>query len=229
MKTLLFSLVTMLGVTIGNAGISAVDLAENISVDASVSYSNLSTSGGLAVREDSLGYSVLLGTSFEGGVASVGVDIYDADGGTDTDLSISWARPVTVLGQSLEAEIYLQQIESSYGGWEEAGLGLTYSNEWADVTATFWHELGTDASYGVEITVSRDFAVPVENLTVSPFVAVNIANDYNAVEVGVSADYDFGNNVSVGAKVSYNHNDVDGSAYSLDNDWVVGAGFNYKF
>tara|TARA_Y100001938_G_C8052846_1_gene412791 strand:+ start:476 stop:1165 length:690 start_codon:yes stop_codon:yes gene_type:complete len=229
MKTLLFSLVTLLGVTLGNAGLSAVDLAENISVDASVSYSNLSTSGGLAVREDSLGYSVLLGTSFEGGVASVGVDIYDADGGTDTDLSISWARPVTILGQSLEAEIYFQQIESSYGGWEEAGLGLTYSNEWADVTATLWHELGTDASYGVEITVSRDFTVPVENLTVSPFVAVNIANDYNAVEVGVSADYDFGNNLSVGAKVSYNHNDVDGSAYSLDNDWVVGAGFNYKF
>ena len=75
MKTLLFSLVTLLGVTLGNAGIDSGDIAENISVDASVSYSNLSTSGGLAVREDSLGYSVLLGTSFEGGVASVGVDI----------------------------------------------------------------------------------------------------------------------------------------------------------
>ena len=160
---------------------------------------------------------------------SVGVDLYETDDDTDSDISVSWGKPVSILDQPLQAEIYFQKIESAFGGWEEVGLGLTYSHALADLTASVWHELGSSASYGLELTLSRAFETPVENLTVSPFITSNFADSYNALEAGATVDYDFGNGLSAGAKVSYNHNDVDNSPYSLDHDWNFGLGLNYKF
>ena len=34
---------------------------------------------------------------------------------------------------------------------------------------------------------------------------------------------------SVGAKVSYNTNDFDGSSFDVDNEWIIGAGASFKF
>ena len=225
MKTLI-SLITMLGVAICNAD-SHASLSD-VSVEAGISYSSASTSGGLAVRDDSVSASILLGAPFSGGVASVGVDLHRADGDTEADLMVAWDVPVTILNQDLDAEVYFQKIDSSYGGWEEVGVGFSHDFDWAEVGVSFWHELGNTA-YGVELTASREFSTPIEGLTVNPFVAVNFADSYNAVEVGVVAEYQLTEDASFSAKVSFNDNDADGTAYSLEKDWVVGAGFSYSF
>tara|TARA_R100000734_G_C3317340_1_gene110390 strand:+ start:15 stop:704 length:690 start_codon:yes stop_codon:yes gene_type:complete len=229
MKTLLVGLMTALGVAFSIAGSEATTLADNISVEAGVSYSNSSTSGGLAVRDEAFGYSLLLGAPVSGGALSVGLDLYEGDDNSDLDIAVAWGKPISILDQPFEAEVYFQKIESAFGGWEEVGLGLTYAHSLADLTASVWHELGSSASYGVELTVSRTFDTPVENLTATPFITANFADSYNAVEVGATVDYDFGNGLSVGLKTSYNHNDVSNSPYALDHDWKFGLGFNYKF
>jgi hypothetical protein len=229
MKTLLFSLTTLLGVTFGSAGVTVTNLLGDLSPELGVSYSDLSTHRGVATREDAFAYSALVGVPFKGAHLSLGIDLHDVDGHTEKDWSVAYARPVEVFGQSLGMKAHFKTIDSSYGAWEEAGVALTYAHNVADLTATVWHEVDSDGSYGVEIMVSRDFTTPVENLTVTPFVAVNVADEYNAVEAGVSADYDLGNGLSAAAKVSYNDNDVDGSAHTLDHDWGVGVGVNYKF
>ena len=229
MKTLLFSLTTLLGVTFGNAGVTVTNLLGDLSPEFGVSYSNLSTSRGLATREDSFAYSALVGVPLEGAHLSLGIDLHDVDGDMEKDWSLAYARPVKVFGQSLGAKAHYESIDSSHGAWEEIGLALTYAHDLADVTATVWHEVNSDGSYGVEIMISRNFATPVNNFTITPFVAVDVADGYNAVEAGVSANYDLGKGLSAGAKVSYNDNNVDGSAHTLDNDWSAGVGVSYKF
>ena len=228
MKTLFFSIATMLGVTFGNAGVTVTNLLGDLSPELGVSYSNLSTTRGLATREDSLAYSALVEVPLEGANLSLGIDLHDGDGDLEKDWSVAYARPVEIFGQSLGAKAHFSRVDSSFGDWEEVGLALTYAHDLADVTATVWRELGSDGSYGVEVMLSRGVATPVEDLSLTPFVAVNVGEDYNAVEAGVSADYDFGNGFSASAKVSYNDNDVDG-AHGLDHDWSVGVGVNYKF
>jgi hypothetical protein len=230
MKTLLFSLASMLGVAFGNAGTTVTDLLGDFSPQVSVSYSDLSTNRGLATREDSFAYSVLLGIPVEEAELSLGIDLHDGDGDLEKDWSLAYARPVKVLGQNLGAKAYFEKIDSSYGDWEEIGLALTRSHTLADLTATVWHKVESDGAYGVEIMVSRDFSTPVANLSLTPFIAVNVANEYNAVEAGVSATHDFGNGLSLFFKGAYNNNDLDLSdAYALDNDWSLGAGASFKF
>ena len=227
MKTLI-SLITMLGVAICNAG-SHANLADSVSVEAGIAYSNTSTSGGLAIRDDSTSASILLGSPLSGGVASVGIDLHRADGETEADVNIAWGAPLTLFNVTLDTEVYFQKIDSSYGGWEEVGVGATYGFDWVEVGASLWHELGSNAGYGVELTASREFTTPVKGLTVSPFIAVNFADSYDAIEVGVSADYQLTEDAVVSAKLSFNDNDADGTAYSLQKDWVVGAALTYSF
>ena len=227
MKTLI-SLITMLGVAICNAGSHAA-LTDSISVEAGISYNNVSTSGGLATRGDSTSASILLGSPLSGGVASVGVDLHRAGGETEADVNIAWGVPLTLFNVTLDTEVYFQKIDSSYGGWEEVGIGAAYGFDWVEVGATLWHELGSNAGYGIELTASREFATPVDGLTVSPFIAVNFADSYDAIEVGVSADYQLTEDVVVSAKASFNDNDADGTDYSLSKDWVVGASLTYSF
>ena len=214
MKKLILTTLLMGAAMVG--AVKATTIAD-VSAEGGLSFSNLSTSNGLAVREDTTNYSLTLGTAVAG------------DGNTDTDISVSWGRPVNILGQDLAGAASFKKIESSYGGWEQLGLGLTYSDALADVTATVWHQLGSSASYGVELTVSKGLELFVDNLTTTPFVTTNLANDYNSVEIGVALGYDIGNGLSIGAKASYLHNDADGTSYELDHDWGVSAGLSYKF
>jgi len=220
-------LTLLLGAVFGGA-VKATTLAE-VSAEGGVSFSNLSTSNGLAVREDTTNYSLTLGTPVADGDLSVGIALAEGDGNTDTDISVSWGRPVNLLGQDLAGVASFEKIESIYGGWEQLGLGLKYSDALADFTVSVWHQLGSSASYGAEATVSKDLGILIDNLTATPFVTANFANDYNSVELGVSLGYDIGNGVSIGVKGAYFHNDADGSLYDLDHDWGVSAGFSYKF
>jgi predicted porin len=230
MKTLLFSLLTVLGVAFGNAGVAITDLLGSVSPELSVTYSDLSTHRGVATREDSVAFSALVGVPVEGAHISVGVDLHDVDGDTEKDWSVAYARPVEIFGQSLGARIHLQRIDSSHGGWEEVGLALTYSHDIADLTTTVWHEADSSGPYGVEIMVSRDFATPVASLTITPFAAAHIADEYDGVEAGIAATYKLDNGLSLFLKGAYNDNDLDSSsAYSLEHDWSVGAGVSFKF
>ena len=229
MKTVLISLMTMLGVAVGSAGVTATSLFGNLSSEVSVSYNNLSTSGGLGIRDESVAYSLATSIPLEGADVHLALDLHDVDGGWERDWSVAFSRPVEVFGQKLGLEVFYNNVDSSFGPWDEVGVAAVFDGGFADVTASFWKELGSNAPYGVELIVSRDFDTPVENLTLTPFVAVNVAEEYNGVEAGVSATYDW-NGVSVFLKGSYNHNDLDGSdPYSLDHDWHFGGGVSYKF
>ena len=232
MKKLVIGLMTVLGVAFSSAETcvaTSPTLTQGISVEAGVSHSELTNTRGLKVRDDAFNYSLLLGTDVGGGSLSAGVGLFETDDDTDSQIDLSWNTGVDILGQAFDASVSFQKVETDFGGWEQVGLGLAYSHELADVSATVWHELGSSADYGVELTASRIFATPVANLSVIPFVTTNFANSYNAVEVGTVVDYDFGNGLSVAAKAAYNHNDVDNSPYSLDHDWNVGLGFKYEF
>ena len=230
MKKLVIGLMTMLGAAFSSAGTeTSSSLTQGISVDLGVSHTELTNTRGLKVRDDAFNYSLLLGTDVGGGSLSAGVGLFETDDDTDSQIDLSWNTGVDLLGQAFDAKVSFQKVETDFGGWEQFGLGLAYSHELADVSATVWHELGSSADYGVELTASRIFATPVANLSVIPFVTTNFANSYNAVEVGTVVDYDFGNGLSVAAKAAYNNNDLDNSPYSLDHDWNVGLGFKYEF
>ena len=82
---------------------------------------------------------------------------------------------------------------------------------------------------GVELGASYDISTAVENLTLSPFALVNLADEYTAVELGVKAGYAITDQLSVSAKASFNNNDFEGSSFEVDEEWVVGAGVSYKF
>lgn len=232
MKKLVIGLMTVLGVAFSSAETcvaTSPTLTQGISVEAGVSHSELTNTRGLKVRDDAFNYSLLLGTDVGGGSLSAGVGLFETDDDTDSQIDLSWNTGVDLLGQAFDAKVSFQKVETDFGGWEQFGLGLAYSHELADVSATVWHELGSSADYGVELTASRIFATPVANLSVIPFVTTNFANSYNALEVGTVVDYDFGNGLSVAAKAAYNNNDLDNSSYSLDHDWNVGLGFKYEF
>jgi len=232
MKKLVIGLMTVLGVAFSGAETcvaTSPTLTQGISVEAGVSHSELTNTRGLKVRDDAFNYSLLLGTNVGGGSLSAGVGLFETDDDTDSQIDLSWNTGVDLLGQAFDASVSFQKVETDFGGWEQVGLGLAYSHELADVSATVWHELGSSADYGVELTASRIFATPVANLSAIPFITTNFANSYNAVEIGTVLDYDFGNGLSVAAKAAYNHNDVDNSPYSLDHDWNVGLGFKYEF
>ena len=232
MKKLVIGLMTVLGVAFSSAETcvaTSPTLTQGISVEAGVSHSELTNTRGLKVRDDAFNYSLLLGTDVGGGSLSAGVGLFETDDDTDSQIDLSWNTGVDLLGQAFDAKVSFQKVETDFGGWEQFGLGLAYSHELADVSATVWHELGSSADYGVELTASRIFATPVANLSVIPFVTTNFANSYNALEVGTVVDYDFGNGLSVAAKAAYNNNDLDNSPYSLDHDWNFGLGFKYEF
>tara|TARA_R110001583_G_scaffold103163_1_gene250204 strand:- start:1193 stop:1873 length:681 start_codon:yes stop_codon:yes gene_type:complete len=224
-KTILTTLV--MGATMFGA-VKATNIAD-VSAEGGISFSNLSTSNGLAVREDTTNYSLLLGTAVGDGDLFVDIGLAEGDGNTDTDILVSWGRSVNLLGQDFAGLASFKKIESSYGSWEQLGLGLTYTDSIADFTVNGWHQLGSNASYGAEFIISKDLGLLIDNLTLTPFASANFANDYKAVELGVSVGYDFGNGLSIGGKASYINNDADGTFYNLDHDWGFSAGISYKF
>ena len=227
MKKLFFSLMTLLGVALSNAGSEATTLADTLSVEAGASISNFTTHRGLGVREDSLGGTASLSAPLGGGLLAYDWALSDTDDGGELDFSLSYSRGASLLGHDFGLIAGIGSVESSFGDREEIFAGLSYT--WiADLTATVWHETENDW-LGVELGASYDIATPVENLTFSPFALVNLADEYTSVEVGVKAGYAITDQLSVSAKASFNNNDFEGSSFEVDEEWVVGAGVSYKF
>ncbi len=227
MKKLFFSLMTMLGVALSNAGSQATTLATDLSVEGGASISNFSTHRGLATREDSIGGSLALSTAVGGGDLSFGASLFDTDGGGEMDFGASYSLGVDLFGQNIGLTAALKDTESIFGDREELSLTASYTYI-ADLSVGVWYEDNNDL-FGVELGVSYDFKTPVENLTLSPFVTVNFAEEYEALELGVKADYVLTEDVSIIGKVSFNNNTFEGSSFEVDEEWVVGAGLSYKF
>ncbi len=227
MKKLFFSLMTMLGIALSNAGSQATTLATDLSVEGGASISNFSTHRGLATREDSIGGSLALSTAVGGGDLSFGASLFDTDGGGEMDFGASYSLGVDLFGQNIGLTAALKDTESIFGDREELSLTASYTYI-ADLSVGVWYEDNNDL-FGVELGVSYDFKTPVENLTLSPFVTVNFAEEYEALELGVKADYVLTEDVSIIGKVSFNNNTFEGSSFEVDEEWVVGAGLSYKF
>tara|TARA_Y100000004_G_scaffold26717_1_gene27130 strand:- start:406 stop:1059 length:654 start_codon:yes stop_codon:yes gene_type:complete len=217
----------MLGVALSNAGSQATTLATDLSVEGGASISNFSTHRGLATREDSIGGSLALSTAVGGGDLSFGASLFDTDGGGEMDFGASYSLGVDLFGQNIGLTAALKDTESIFGDREELSLTASYTYI-ADLSVGVWYEDNNDL-FGVELGVSYDFKTPVENLTLSPFVTVNFAEEYEALELGVKADYVLTEDVSIIGKVSFNNNTFEGSSFEVDEEWVVGAGLSYKF
>ena len=218
---------TMLGIALSNAGSQATTLATDLSVEGGASISNFSTHRGLATREDSIGGSLALSTAVGGGDLSFGASLFDTDGGGEMDFGASYSLGVDLFGQNIGLTAALKDTESIFGDREELSLTASYTYI-ADLSVGVWYEDNNDL-FGVELGVSYDFKTPVENLTLSPFVTVNFAEEYEALELGVKADYVLTEDVSIIGKVSFNNNTFEGSSFEVDEEWVVGAGLSYKF
>tara|TARA_Y100000361_G_C11116838_1_gene320884 strand:+ start:106 stop:759 length:654 start_codon:yes stop_codon:yes gene_type:complete len=217
----------MLGIALSNAGSQATTLATDLSVEGGASISNFSTHRGLATREDSIGGSLALSTAVGGGDLSFGASLFDTDGGGEMDFGASYSLGVDLFGQNIGLTAALKDTESIFGDREELSLTASYTYI-ADLSVGVWYEDNNDL-FGVELGVSYDFKTPVENLTLSPFVTVNFAEEYEALELGVKADYVLTEDVSIIGKVSFNNNTFEGSSFEVDEEWVVGAGLSYKF
>ena len=77
MKKLILTTLLMGAAMVG--AVKATTLAD-VSVEGGVSYSTLSTSGGVGIRDDTFSYSLTLSAPVKaGGTASVGIDIFDVD------------------------------------------------------------------------------------------------------------------------------------------------------
>ena len=228
MRKLILGLLTALGVAYSGADSYATTLADDIDVSAGVSVSNFTTDRGLATREDSFGYSLTLGAPLSAGHLSFGVDLNDVDGDFEQDFAVTYSREIDLLGQKVGAAISFAGTDSSFGDREEIAAGIKYSHSLVDVDAAVWHEIENDW-FGVEIGLSRAIAVPVDDLTVTPFATVNLADEYSAIEAGIKAGYKVSDQLSVSAKISYNNNDFDGSSFGVEDEWIAGAGLKFDF
>ena len=219
-------ILTLLGASIISAA-SATTVATDLSVEGGASISNFSTDRGLATREDSIGVSLALSTALGGGDLSFGASLFDTDGGGEMDFGASYGLGVDLFGQNIGLTAALKDTESVFGDREELSLTANYTYI-ADLSVGVWYEDNNDW-FGVELGVSYDFKTPVENLTLSPFVTANIAEEYEALELGVKANYVLTEDVSIIGKVSFNNNNLEDSSLEVDKEWVVGAGLSYKF
>ena len=219
-------ILTLLGASIISAA-SATTVATDLSVEGGASISNFSTDRGLATREDSIGASLALSTALGGGDLSFGASLFDTDGGGEMDFRASYGLGVDLFGQNIGLTAALKDTESIFGDREELSLTADYTYI-ADFSVSVWYEDNNDW-FGVELGASYDFKTPVENLTLSPFVTVNIAEEYESLELGVKANYVLTEDISIVGKVSFNDNDLEGSSLEVDQEWIVGAGLSYNF
>ena len=219
-------ILTLLGASIISAA-SATTVATDLSVEGGASITNFSTDRGLAKREDSIGVSLALSTALGAGDLSFGASLSDTDGGGEMDFGASYSLGVDLFGQNIGLTAALKDTESIFGDREELSLTADYTYI-ADFSVGVWYEDNNDW-FGVELGASYDFKTPVENLTLSPFITVNIAEEYEALELGVKANYVLTEDISIVGKVSFNDNDFEGSSFEVDEEWIVGAGLSYNF
>ena len=228
MNKTLFSLLTILGIAFSNAGTQATTLADNIGVSGGISVSNFTTDRGLAVRDDSFDYTLSLAAPLAGGDFSVGLGLADTDDDTDGSYSVSYSKPIEIAGQKFGAKASFSGLDSVFGDREEVAVGLTCGYSLFDASAAVWHELENEW-FGVELGISRAVITPVNDLIATPFLTVNLADEYTAIEAGVKASYPISDQLSVSAKLSYNNNDFDNSSFNVEDEWVIGAGLKFDF
>ena len=222
-----FILTILMGAILGSAAYSTT-LADT-SVGVGFSASNFATDRGLAVRDDSLGYSLNLTAPAAGGNLSLGLGLYDTDGSSeDTDFSIAYSKGIEVFGQKVGASASFSGFDSVFGDREEIAIGLTYKLALIDASASVWHDLDNEW-YGVELGASTSFTTPIEDLSVTPFITLNLADEYTAIEAGLKASYPINDRLSASAKISYNNNDFEGSSFEVNDEWIIGAGVGFKF
>ena len=180
MKKLILGLLTTLGIAFSSANSHATTLADNIGVSGGISVSNFTTDRGLATREDSFDYSLSLTAPLAGGDFSIGLGLADADDDTDGSYSVSYSKPIEIAGQKLGAKASFSGLDSVFGDREEVAVGLTYGYSLFDASAAVWHELENDW-FGVELGISRAVGTPVNDLVATPFLTVNLADEYTAI------------------------------------------------
>ena len=229
MKKLILGLLAALGIAFSGAESHATTLADNIGIGGGVSVSNFTTDRGLASREDSLGYSLSLTAPLAGGDFSIGAGLFDTDTDSeDAEFAVSYSKAIELLGQEVGATVSFSGLDSVFGDREEVAVGLTYGYSLFDASAAVWHELENDW-FGVELGVSRSVGTPINDLVATPFLTVNLADEYTAVEAGIKAAYPITDQLSISAKLSYNNNDFDNSAFSVEDEWIIGAGLKFDF
>ena len=138
MKKLIIKTLAMGAVMIG--AFTATTLEANISVEAGASFNTLSTDRGVGIREDSFGYSLLLGAPLGDGNLSFAVSTHDVEDGFEQDWGITYSRAVELFGHNLGAAAHLKSTDSAFGDRNEFGVGFTYAHSLADLTATVWYE-----------------------------------------------------------------------------------------
>lgn len=204
-------------------------ILNGLDAEAGLKFSTSTLSQGLILREDSISADVFVATEAAGGNVAVSVGVYDVDGGgNDTDLSLSYARSVNVLGQDLVADLSYSQLDSAWGGFDLLSLGTVYSLGYADLSAAAWTEVGGDNQLGLQLGISKGFELIQEGLVFVPFIETNFADEYTAIEAGVTVTYDLGAGRSISAKTAFKDNDADGAG-SLDGSWGYAVAFGYKF
>jgi len=202
---------------------------EGIDAEGTLQFSTTTLNNGLLLREDSISANINATTEAFGGAVSVGVGFYDVDGaGTDTDLSVSYARPVNILGEDLYADLSYSKFDCAWGDFDQLALGTVYSLDYVDLGVSAWTEVGGDNQLGLQLGVSKGFELLQEGLVFVPFTEVNFADEFNALEIGITAKYDFGGGKSISAKTSWKDNDADGG-YALDGSWGYSVAFGYQF
>ena len=107
-------------------------------------------------------------------------------------------------------------------------IGLTYKLALIDTSVSVWHDLDNEW-YGVELGASTSIATPIKDLSVTPFITLNLADEYSAIEAGLKATYPISDKLSASAKASYNNNNFEGSSFEVNNEWIIGAGVGFKF
>lgn len=222
-----FILTLLLGAIFGSASF-ATTIADS-SVGVGFSAYNFETSRGLAAREDALGYSLDLTAPVNGGDLTFNVGLYDIDGDSeDSDYSITYTKGIELFGQKLGATASFSGLDSTFGDRDEIAVGLLYEYSLLDTSLAVWHDLDNEW-YGVEIGASSTFETPISNLAITPFITLNLVDEYTAIEAGLKAGCAITDQLSATAKLSYNNNDFEGSSFEVEDEWIIGAGLKFDF
>ena len=220
MKTLLLSLMTMLGVAFSNAG----DISLEFTAEEQQFYRGLGRA-----KDD---FSTRLSTQQEGwGFGRNASASLVADSESESHFGVGIQRPVKLGSLSLltDAQFRYHQFEGALPNSEEVGLGGWFASSFADIGVHFWRDLEYDWE-GVEVTIKKDLAVAsIKNLTLSPFITRSWFDAYDALNVGVKATYALKDNTDVFIKGAYGDNDIDVDTFAVDEEIFWSAGLTFKF
>lgn len=220
MKTLLFSLLTMLGVTFSNAG----DIYLDFTAEEQQFYR------GLGRAKDA--FSTTLST--EQTLGGFGLNAHAslvADSESESHFGVGASRQLKLGSLSLlaDAQFRYHQFEGALPNSQEVGVGGWVATSFADVGVHFWSDLEYDWE-GIEVTVKRDLPVAsIKNLTLSPFVTRSWFDAYDSLHAGVKATYALKDNTDVFVQGAYGDNDSDIATFAVDEEIFWSAGLTFKF